>query len=88
MSDECKEEATPSPKKRGFLQDDLGDNSSGRLMKISAFFIAALVAVIGVFLIAFVEGTASELRGYLVSIIGMFLGVATSAEIVQRIKGA
>jgi len=74
--------------KRSFLEDADGDLSSGRLMKLTSFFIAIFFAALGGLLLFFAkEALAPELNSYLIAIVGMFLGVATSAEIVQKIKG-
>lgn len=86
MDENCEEQHKPI----GFLRDSLGDRSSGRLVKVSAFFFAVAIALMGLMLIVMSKDAtiANEIRSYVVALVGMFLGVATSAEIVQKIKGA
>jgi hypothetical protein len=75
--------------KKGFLQDAQGDLSSGRLVKVSSFFAAIAFAVIGLAMIYVSKDSAiaGEISKYALATSGMFLGVATSAELVQKIKG-
>ena len=82
MNDEVK------PVKHGFLEDSSGDLSSGRLMKLTSFFFAIFFAAVGAAIIFFAaEYAPAEIGNYFLGVIGMFLGVATSAEIVQKLKG-
>jgi len=72
---------------RGFLEDGDGDKSSGRLVKIFSFFMAIVFAIAGVFLLCTARdsGMVAEMSKYIISIVAMFLGVATSAEFIQKV---
>ncbi len=85
MSEDCNQQA--ERKIRGFFEDNEGDKSSGRLIKIFSFFMAIVFAIAGVFLLyaARDSGIAAEMGKYMVSIVAMFLGVATSAEFIQKV---
>jgi hypothetical protein len=61
---------------KGFLSDPDGDKSSGRLMKLCSFFIATGLALYG----AATKGDTSQY-------VYIFLGVAMSAELVQKVTG-
>lgn len=64
----------------GFFQDGDGNASSGRLMKVIAIIVAtALAFMLGLGVPP--EAVYSEL----VVVIGLFIGIATSAEFVQKI---
>lgn len=73
--------------KAGFLEDAEGNKSSGRLIKVASFFVAIFFAITGSVLMFFSkEAAAVELGKYMLSVVAMFLGVATSAEVIQKLK--
>lgn len=72
----------------GYFQDANGDLSSGRAMKLVSFAFAMVLTTLGGTAIFFAsEALAPELNSYLIAVIALFLGVATSAELVQKITG-
>lgn len=79
-------------KQLGIYADPVGDVSSGRVMKLQAFWTAigltaaGLIAVI-VLGITGNEATAAEVNKYLQVSVALYLGVATGAEIVQKVTG-
>lgn len=90
MSDEINNNNSKQP--LGMLADPAGDISSGRVMKMQAFWIAMSLSVVG--LIAIITlgclgkaDVAKEATSYLITVVGMYLGVATGAELVQKLTG-
>lgn len=72
--------------------DPVGDVSSGRVMKLQAFWTALGLTAAGLIAIIVLgvtgnEATAAEVTKYLQVSVAMYLGVATGAEIVQKITG-
>ena len=79
-------------KQLGIYADPIGDVSSGRVMKLQAFWTALGLTVTGLIAIIVLgvtgnEATAAEVTKYLQVSVAMYLGVATGAEIVQKITG-
>ena len=72
-----KENNGAEKKKLGFFVDDNGDLSSGRLIKIGSFVISVIISFLGIIL-------KSEYQ-LILGLVGIFMGVATSAEIVQKV---
>ena len=76
----------------GMLGDPSGDISSGRVMKMQAFWTAlglagtGVVALIVLTLIGKAD-MAGSLKEYILTAVGMFLGVAVSAEVTQKVTG-
>lgn len=71
--------------KRTFLEDGLGDKSSGRLMKIFSFFIASILSFAGVIAFFITPSVAVSLGQYVFQLVMAFLAVATSAELIQKV---
>lgn len=72
--------------KVNFLQDADGDLSSGRLMKLVAFFFAIFLGIAGAVLLVFAPGSAAaDISKYMIATMGLFLGVATASEVVQKV---
>jgi hypothetical protein len=75
----------------GFLRDGDGDFSSGRLIKVGAFFMLSLIAVVAesAFIIALFEGKIDG--GTFVSLTlglgGILSGIALGSEITQKATG-
>lgn len=79
-------------KQLGIYEDPVGDVSSGRIMKLQAFWTALVLTAAGLIAIIVLgvtgnESTAAEVTKYLQVSIAMYLGVATGAEIVQKVTG-
>lgn len=77
---------------KSMLMDADGDISSGRVVKVYAFFTAVGITVLGlaaiiVLIWADKAAMAKELTTYVMGSAGMFLTVATGTEIVQKITG-
>lgn len=86
MSDE------QSPKALKMLEDPVGDISSGRVMKMQAFWTALALAGAG-FIAVIVLGVvgkpdaASQVSNYVMLAVGSFLAVAVGAEVTQKVTG-
>lgn len=79
-------------KQLGIYADPVGDVSSGRVMKLQAFWTALGLTAVGLIAVIVLgvtgnEATAAEVNKYLQVSVAMYLGVATGAEIVQKITG-
>jgi hypothetical protein len=77
MSNEVKTTDT----KLGFLSDSNGDLSSGRLIKLSSFVIAVILAFLAILVIPVAKFDIAF------KIIVSFLGLAGASEVVQKITG-
>lgn len=76
----------------GIYHDPAGDLSSGRMMKLQAFWTAIVLTVTGLGIVTVLSvmnltEAAAEVGGYLEITIGAYLAVATGAEIVQKTTG-
>jgi len=73
-------------KKIGLFQNNKGELSSGRVVKLIAGASAFVLAFIGLYVVS--NDASNELvADYCFKMAGLFLGVATSAELVQKITG-
>jgi hypothetical protein len=76
----------------GIMADPSGDISSGRVMKMQAFWTAIALTVVG-FATSIVLGLlgksdiAAQLQDYILISAGMYLAVATGAEVMQKATG-
>jgi hypothetical protein len=75
----------------GYLQDDTGGKSSGRLMKIMAVCMAILPGLVMLVLgsIKFIGGELgyTEFGTQMFGIIGIYAGLAGLGEITQKVTG-
>lgn len=87
-----KDRENKEKKQLGIYEDPDGDISSGRVMKLQAFWTALVLTAAGLIAIIVLgvtgnESTAAEVTKYLQVSVAMYLGVATGAEIVQKVTG-
>ena len=73
-------------RKYQLLENEYGDYSSGRLMKLMSAFFAVGFGVYGMFLITSAPEN-SVLADYCLKQTALFLGVATGSELVQKLTG-
>ena len=71
--------------KTGFLYDEKGNLSSGRLVKLTSIILAGITTLTGLVALIFVDN--AELSGYCFKMTGLFLATATGSEVVQKVTG-
>lgn len=76
----------------GMLVDSAGDVSSGRVMKMQAFWTALGLSVVGLIavIVLAIMGkpeAAKPVTDYLTVAVGMYLAVAVGAEVTQKVTG-
>lgn len=91
MSDTDSGTTVETTSTKGYTTDPDGDLSSGRLAKLVAIWTSVGVAVSGfaTSAVALFNGKmdGSTFTGFVIALVGLFLGVALGNEITQKVTG-